>query len=282
MSPQASQRRLLPAILAFAAIVFGTSPFGPAWATDAPGHPAAHASPGSQVSPASIEVQYGQFESDGRPVEDFRCAPPTPGAHPAVILLHGAVPRGYGNEGFAERCRQLAAAGYYTMFVEYYNQAGPARPGDPSVSGKGFSRWVNENLSVWMREIVDGIDVLGRNPAVERGRIALIGHSLGAFLALAVGASQGGRVAAVIDYYGGMINSYSAMAANMPPTLILHGSADSTVPVRYAYALDALLTRYDRPHEMEIYPGAEHGFGPKTNALAWQKSLEFLRRYLGR
>ena len=114
-----------------------------------------------------------------------------------------------------------------------------------------------------------------------RDRIALLGHSLGAFLALAVGASEGGRVAAVIDYYGGMNRSYIAMAANMPPTLILHGSADVTVPVRYAYELDALLTRNNRPHEMKIYPGAGHGLDPASNADAWRTTLEFLRRYLG-
>ena len=159
-------------------------------------------------------------------------------------------------------CRKLAAAGYYAMFVEYYSQAGPARPGDRPVLGKGFAAWVNGNFPIWTREIVSAIDVLGQNPAVERDRIALIGHSLGAFLALAVGASEGGRVAAIVEYYGAMNDGYRSMAANMPPTLILHGSADRVIPVRYAYDLDALLTRYNRPHEMKIYPGAGHGLEP--------------------
>jgi len=240
------------------------------------------AAPTAQVSPDSIEVHNGEFESAGKPVEDFYCVPPAPGSHPAVILLHGAVPRGFGNQLFAASCRKLAATGYYAMFVEYYSQAGPARPGDRPVTGKGFAAWVNGNFPTWTREIADGIDVLGQDPAVQRDRIALIGHSLGAFLALAVGASEGGRVAAVIEYYGGMNNSYASMAASMPPTLILHGSADTTVPVRYAYALDALLARYNRPHEMKIYPGAGHGLDPATNVDAWQRSLDFLRRYLGR
>jgi carboxymethylenebutenolidase len=208
--------------------------------------------------------------------------PGASGPHPAVILLHGAVPRGYGNEEFAGMCRKLAAVGYYTMFIEYYSQAGPALPGGHPATGRDFAAWVNGNFPVWTREIADGIDVLGQNPAVERDRIALIGHSLGAFLALAVGASEGGQVAAVIEYYGGMNNSYLSMAANMPPTLILHGSADTTIPVRYAYELDALLTSHNRPHQMKIYSGVGHGLDPKTRADAWQRSLDFLRRYLGR
>lgn len=251
-------------------------------ASDASGRPAAQASPASNVSPDAIEVHAGQFESAGKPVDTFYCVPPAPGAHPAVILLHGAVPRGFGIPLFADKCRSLAANGYYAMYLEYYSQAGPARPGDPCPKGKDFAPWVNENFPVWTREITDGIDALGKNPAVLRDRIALLGHSLGAFLALAVGASEGGRVAAVIDYYGGMNRSYIAMAANMPPTLILHGSADVTVPVRYAHELDALLTRYHRPHEMKIYPGAGHGLDRASNADAWLTTLDFLRRYLGR
>jgi carboxymethylenebutenolidase len=179
-------------------------------------------------------------------------------------------------------CRKLAAAGYYAMFVEYYSQAGPARSGDRPVLGKGFAAWVSGNFPVWTREIVSAIDLLGHNPAVERDRIALIGHSLGAFLALAVGASEGGRVAAIVEYYGAMNDGYRSRAANMPPTLILHGSADTTVPVRYAYDLDALLTSYKRPHEMKIYPGAWHGLDPATRQDAWRRSMDFLRRYLGR
>jgi carboxymethylenebutenolidase len=229
-----------------------------------------------------IEVHNGQFESDGKPVEDFYCVPLAPGAHPAVILLHGAVKRGDGNQGFAEQCRKFAAVGYYAMFVEYYSQAGPARLGDPPVTGKKFAPWVNGNFPIWIREIVSAIDVLGQNPAVERDRIALIGHSLGAFLALAVGASEGGQVAAVVEYYGVLSNLAPPMVANMPPTLILHGSADTTIPVRYAYELDTLLTNYGRPHEMKIYPGAGHGLNAATGADAWQRSLDFLRRYLGR
>jgi dienelactone hydrolase len=269
-------------MLACAALVLGTSPtFAATAAAAVAGQPAAQVSAGSiKVHP--IEVQNGQFDSDGKPVEDFYCAPPALGTHPAIILLHGAVPRGYGNKEFAEWCRKFAAAGYYAIFVEYYSQAGPARPGDRPVTGKGFAPWVNENFSIWTREVADGIDALDRNPTIERDRIALIGQSLGAFLALAVGASEGGRVAVVVEYYGGMNNSYIPLAANMPPTLILHGGADSTIPVRHAYALDELLTKFNRPHEIKIYPGAGHGLDPKSRADAWRTSVDFLRRYLGR
>jgi carboxymethylenebutenolidase len=236
----------------------------------------------SPVKAGSIPVHDGQFESDGKPVEDFYCVPAGTDTHPAVILLHGAVPRGAQNAAFAGMCRGLAAAGYYAMFVEYYSQAGPAKPGDPPVSGRGFTAWVNGNFPVWMREIVSGISALGHNPAVARGRIAVIGYSLGGFLAVAAGATEGGRLAAVAEYYGGMPVGYARLAANMPPTLIMHGADDRVVPVSYAYKLNAILTHRGRPHEMKIYPGVGHGFGVVTHGKSWQTMLGFLRRYLGR
>jgi carboxymethylenebutenolidase len=283
MNLRAVRRSSLLRTLACTALSLGLSAaLSAALAAGDPGQPSVKFSPVAQVPPVAIEVHHGQFESAGKPVEDFYCVPPGPGAHPAVILLHGAVPRGAGNEGFAEMCRKLAAAGYYAMFLEYYSQAGPALPGERQVSGKGFAAWVNGNFPAWMREIVSGIDVLNEDPTIERDRIALMGFSLGGFLALAVGASEGGRVAAIVEYYGGMNNSYTSMAANMPPTLILHGDADTTVPVRYARELDALLTKYNRPHEMKIYPGAWHGLDPASRDDAWRRSMDFLRRYLGR
>src|SRR5690242_2500356 len=240
-SPRSSRSSHLrsPLILAFAALILAALlPCDLTESAAAPGQPAPQissaasgAAGSSEVRP--IEIRHGYFESAGRPVDDFYCAPTAAGAHSAVILLHGAIPRDYGNAEFAARCRELAAAGYYATFLEYYSQAGPARAGDRPATGRRFAGWANANFPVWTREIADAIKALGHNPAIERDRIALLGYSLGAFLALAVGASEGGRVAAVIEYYGAMDNSYVPMAENMPPTLILHGSADTTIPVRY-------------------------------------------------
>ena len=243
--------------------------------------PAASA-PSASTPAAAIAVHHGQFESGGKPVEDFYCVPAGADAHPGILLLHGAVPRGANDEAYAAMCRGLAAGGYYAMFIEYYSQAGPAKPGDLPVAGRGFAAWVNGNFPIWTREIASGIGALGHTPRVERGRIAVIGYSLGAFLAVAAGAVQGGRLAAVVEYYGGMPVGYARMAGNMPPTLIMHGADDRVVPVRYAYKLNEILTHRGRPHEMKIYPGVGHGFGVVAHGKSWQTMLDFLRRYLGK
>ena len=71
----------------------------------------------------------------------------------------------------------------------------------------------------------------------------------------------------------------------MPPMLILHGDKDVLVPVAQAHALDELLTKENRPHEMKIYEGANHAFNfpsfrsgttPTTRNDAWNRSVKFL------
>src|SRR5581483_11004061 len=49
--------------------------------------------------------------------------------------------------------------------------------------------------------------------------------SLGAYLSLSTGATDPGKIAAIVDYYGGLPPRLHSMASNLPPTLILPGDA---------------------------------------------------------
>jgi dienelactone hydrolase len=220
----------------------------------------------------------GEFTSAGQPVEEFHCAPSGSGAHPAIVMLHGASPRKEaGNDEFEKMCGQLAEQGYYTEFIEYYSQTPAVGVGDPSGMRKYFP--------VWMAEIHSGIEALGKNPAVDPHRVAMLGFSLGAYLSLSTGAVDPGPIAAIVEYYGGLPPALSGGAKLMPPTLILHGDRDVLVKVSEAHSLDELLTAANRPHEMHIYEGANHGFNfPELpfwyNAEdaqdAWNRTLKFL------
>ena len=94
-------------------------------------------------------------------------------------------------------------------------------------------------------------------------------------------------MAAVVEYYGGLIPPLRERARQMPPTLILHGAKDAIIPLSEATDLDKLLTSYGRPHEIHIYPDAGHGFNFHGNGVsydrdaasdAWTRALEFLDR----
>jgi dienelactone hydrolase len=136
-----------------------------------------------------------EFAFDARSIGEFHCAPPGPGRYPAVILLHGAGYRGMGHDDFAAMCSALADRGYYAEFIEYFDAAGNS---DPTTDAM-------DNFRTWTAAIHSGIASLARNSAVDSKRIAVMGFSQGAYLAVACGAMFPNDIAAVVEYYGGLV-----------------------------------------------------------------------------
>jgi dienelactone hydrolase len=221
-----------------------------------------------------------QYQSDGNPVTQYTCAPDSKGQHPAVILLHGSGPVGWGYHDYNRFCNDLAAAGYFAVFIEFYGVGEEVAVGD--LAG------MQQRFPGWLKKIKDGIDALQKNPAVQSDRIGLIGYSLGAYLATSTAALYPNQITAVVEYYGGLAKALDGAAATMPPTLIIHGARDVLVNVSQAHDFDSLLTKAGRPHEMKIYPDANHAFNFRVPVFyneadaadAWQLTLKFLAHYL--
>jgi len=70
------------------------------------------------------------------------------------------------------------------------------------------------------------------------------------------------------------------VTAKMPPTLIIHGDADTLVPLQQSQLLMAKLEVFKVPHQLEIRPGKGHGWpeiGNDFHLLA-----EWFEKYLGK
>jgi carboxymethylenebutenolidase len=220
----------------------------------------------------------GEFGFDAQSIGEFHCAPGA-GRHPAVILLHGAGYRGLGHDDFEAMCSALADRGYYAEFIEYLDAGGNS---DPTTDAM-------DNFRTWTTAIHAGITSLARNPAIDPKHIAVMGFSQGAYLATGCGAMFPNDVAAVVEYYGGLVPTLRDKAKSMPPTLIIHGEADTIIPVSEAKELNALLSKAGRTHEAHLYPRVEHGFNfhiasvgydREASEDAWHRTLEFLDRTL--
>ena len=229
---------------------------------------AAHA---QQDKPTSMPVtaQRNSFKSGGKAiaVETFQTAGSSP--RPTVVMLHGA--DGLGSNGqYREAARAVAAAGYQVHLVHYLDRTGERRA--------SFST-LFQNFMPWMSTVQDALSFAANHPGADSSRVGIVGISLGAALGLAV-SSTDPRVKALVNYFGPLPQGAIATTSRLPPTLVLHGSADPIVPVANAYAVEALLRQQNVPHEVKVYPGQGHGFRGAAEQDATRRALAFLQRHL--
>ncbi len=181
-----------------------------------------------------------------------------PGPHPAIVLLHGgAGPKLIENEPDYSRYPEALAAHGFTVFMPYYLERG----GDE------------------VQTVKDTLDWVAAQPDVIPSRIGVVGLSRGAF----VGVSTAGtdpRVAALVEFYGGVRHDQAARFTRMPPTLILHGDADPVVPVEHARELQRLLDGRKTLYEIRIYVGQEHGFNGVDGEDSVTRMVTFLGEHL--
>jgi carboxymethylenebutenolidase len=216
-----------------------------------------------------------EFQSSGKTIHMERFSTSDQGRHPAVFLIYGAAGVTARGDGFRDYARDLANHGYVVFLIHCFDATDTATAGDLPVDRSRFTRWT--------KALRDGIAYAGKDSHVDRHRIALLGFSLGAFLALWE-SSQDSRVKAVVEYYGGT-GLFMGPPQRMPPTLILHGEKDSVVSVEEARKLERLMDEQHAPYEIKIYPNQGHGFdGPEGDPTAtkdaWQRTLAFFSKYL--
>jgi len=164
----------------------------------------------------------------------------------------------------------LAEQGFAVYVLHYFDRTDTQFADKPTVL---------RNFPIWMKTLWDAVSFVEKQSVVDRERIALLGFSLGAYLALA-NASIDGRVRAVVEFFGGLPREMKLFMRRLCPVLNLHGEADPIIPVSEAYNLQRLLEQKGIPYEIKIYPGAGHGFENEVWRDAGVRALKFLQKYL--
>jgi carboxymethylenebutenolidase len=225
------------------------------------------------VEPGTIVESDETFKSRRKDVIVDVFTPSEPGRYPAVIVLHGANGVGEGKRsGSHQAARELAQAGYVALVPHYFGRNLPA----PKNAAKNARMH-----AAWARTVIDTVSFAARRDNVNPRQIGLLGFSNGSWVALAV-AARDRRVSAVVEYYGGYPGWDEIDPARLPPVLILHGDADRVVSVKQADTLEAVLKEAGVPHDMHIYPGANHGFRGADRQDALKRTLAFFATHVKR
>jgi dipeptidyl aminopeptidase/acylaminoacyl peptidase len=96
----------------------------------------------------------------------------------------------------------------------------------------------------------------------------------------------------VANYVGGtpaqyperykLLSPMTHVTRNSPPTLLIHGAADTYVPLAHTELMAARLMAVGAPHDVLVIPYAEHSFdfvfGGLGEQLAEHAVMRFLRR----
>lgn len=190
------------------------------------------------------------------------------GRAPAVLILHGAHGLGDGSL-FYPQAKALAEKGITAFVIHYFD-------GVPQVR-KAAANLHDERERV----LTEAISYVSKQAYVDPERIGIFGLSLGGFHALSLG-SRDERVQAVVNVVGAMPSEVQRKGVHrMPPTLVLHGDKDATVPVRRAYELASLLDDLGAEHEVKIYKGQGHTFRGDAKEDSINRTVEFFERHLG-
>ena len=212
----------------------------------------------------------GRFRSGPAEVRAFRFEPAGSGRQPAVILLHGA-------DGWAQfdayrfAADGLTACRCVAVLVRYYDRTGTA-DGVSEAQRTEFVRWLKGeaagaagrrarwHLSEWSAAVVDAVEYARSLPNVDPKRVAVVGFSLGGYVALAAAPACDPPVRAVVEMFGGLPEELRKTLGNLPPTLIVHGEEDTVVPVTEAYKAAGFVAAQKQYVEIDVRKGVGHVF----------------------
>jgi carboxymethylenebutenolidase len=232
------------------------------------------------------------FRSGGKDIAVERYEPVAKGSYPAILLLHaiGGLEEPHGSV-YRAQARRYAGKGYVVLLVHYFDGTGSA-PERVKAAGERFFRFakgkctadeereVKDDFRAWIDSMADAVSYARCLPNVDGKHVGAVGFSLGAYLALASAAERDLKLSAVVEFFGGLPLSLRDRAKDLPPTLIIHGDADTVVPVSEAHELREALERANRPFELKVYEGAEHVFSESAEREKRPVSWTALRRVL--
>lgn len=181
-----------------------------------------------------------------------------------VVLLHGWGADGNDLIGLAPA---LQAALPHARFTS----PNAPDPCDQNPMGRQWYSFMDERPEILKKgyqraaDLIDAyLDAELARLNLDDSRLALVGFSQGAMMAVHVALRRPRAIAGVVGYSGMLIDeeNLAAEIASRPPILLAHGDADPVVPYASLQHAVGVLSGLDVPTQWHNSPGVGHGIAP--------------------
>jgi carboxymethylenebutenolidase len=198
---------------------------------------------------------------------------------PGVVVIHEL----FGlNDNIRDIARRFAAEGYVALAVDLFSGALNRRLCVMRVLAALVTR---PRSSKGLSELRRALDWLQARPEVDAGRVGAIGFCMGGGYALGLACVDGDLRASSILY---CTNPWPLrVVARACPIVGSYAGTDGFTSGS-GRRLDAALDRFQVPHDIKVYDGADHSFfndtldnyNPAAAADSWARTLAFFQEHL--
>lgn len=222
-------------------------------------------------------IQVARASNPGRVLDAFLAQPSEPGLYPGMLVIHEI--RGL-NEDIRQIARRFAGHGYVALAIDLFSGRNRIMCLLQVFHGLLIRPMKNRVLA----DLAGSLAALKNLPEVDADHTGVVGFCMGGGYALQL-ASAGQQLRSASVFYGTNPRPLDVVADACP---IVGSYPEKDFTANAARQLEAALDLYDVPHDIKIYPGAQHSFfnqygdrfDAEANQDAWQRMLAFFDRYL--
>ncbi|MEH1906857.1 MAG: dienelactone hydrolase family protein [Nostoc sp.] len=241
------------------------------------------------IRTTQVKVPNGDLQIDA-----YLAEPAKAGTFPAVIVIQEI----FGvNIHIREVAEKFAKEGYVAIAPALYQRTAPGFEAKytPEDIQRGRTYKEQTTAEEILSDIQAAIAYLQTLPNVQKDAIGSIGFCFGGHVVYLAATLPDIKVTA--SFYGGGITN-STPGGGQPtithtseiktPIYAFFGTEDKGIPLEHTEQIEAELKKYQIPHKIFRYEGAEHGFfcnhrasyNPEAAADAWQQVLKLFQKNL--